>query len=683
VLASGSSPPLAKEVLPVPTREIYWNIAGELLLYLFMLAMLVAVAYGLYGKYRLWRLGRPENRTDHLWTRLVSVLTYGFGHGRILRESFPGLMHLFIFWGFFVLFIGTLIVAAQADFELEILYNTFYLWFSLILDIFGLVAIVGTLMALYRRYVLRPDYLDNRPDDAWALALILVVLLTGYFVEGLRIAATNPPWAGWSPVGLAFARLFEALGLEEPLLRAFHRFLWWGHMLIAFGLLALLPYTKLLHILTSPLNQFFRNLGHPGALTALDLYDEEAESFGVANIEDFTWKQLFDGDACTRCGRCQDNCPAYLSEKPLSPKALTQDLKDHLAAVGPSLLQARREGKDLLEVDRPSLVGEVVSEDALWSCTTCRSCEEQCPVFVEHVGKIVDMRRNLVLMESRFPSELTRVFKNMEVNGNPWGVGWADRADWAEGLEVPVLSDVGEAEYLYWVGCAGSLDDRNKKVSAAMVEILRRAGVDFAILGTEEKCCGDAARRSGNEYLFQMLAEENVNTLKEHGVKKIITACPHCFNTLKNEYPQFGGSFEVIHHTTFIADLIADGRLRPTKPLAQRVAYHDSCYLGRYNDIYEAPREVVRRAGGSLVEMDRSRYKSFCCGAGGGRMWMEETLGQKINELRTAEALAKEPEVICTACPFCLTMFDDGVKAHEAAERVRTLDLAEIVRDVL
>lgn len=648
--------------------------------------------YGFYRRYRLWRTGQPENRFDRVGERIKSVLVNGFAHARILREAYPGLMHFLIFWGFLVMFVGTLIIMAQADFGIPLVYGNFYLYFmALGLDMAGLAAVIGTVMALIRRYVVRPARLDNTADDALTLLWILVILVTGFILEGLRINATGDPWAIWSPVGYLTGL---SLGGPAPWQEAFHRVLWWVHLFLAMGLIAYLPFSKLSHIVLSPLNQYFRSFEPKGALVPLDLENEEVETFGVSKIEDFTWKHLFDTGACTRCGRCQDNCPVHLSEKPLSPKKLIQDLKAHLEERAPALVrqaatagqaEAAAAGETEQAIASRALIGEVVTEDEIWACTTCRSCQEQCPVFVEQIPKIVELRRNLVLSESRFPSEAQTAFRNMENNGNPWGLGWATRADWAADLEVKSLAEVeGEVEVLFWPGCAGAFDDRNRKVATAMVRLLNAAGVNFAILGTEEKCCGDSARRLGNEYLFQMLAQENIETLKQYRFGEIVTTCPHCFNTLKNEYPQFGGDFKVTHHSEYLWRLVRQGRLTPRRQLALLATYHDSCYLGRYNDIYRDPRQLLTAVPGlRLVEMDRHHDRSFCCGAGGGRMWLEEKLGKRINLMRTEQALAKNPQLIATACPFCLVMLGDGLKDKGIEEGVQVLDLAEVLEQAL
>ncbi|MEL7566589.1 MAG: heterodisulfide reductase-related iron-sulfur binding cluster [Dehalobacterium sp.] len=667
----------------VPTRELYWNIHGHGIMYLLFIVALGVFLYGFYQKVRLWRIGQKVKRYDQPVKRLMSVLVYGFGHKKIIREGYPGLMHLSLFWGFVVFIIGTIIVAAQADLGLHLLYGHFYLVLSLLLDLAGLAAIGGITMAMVRRYLLKSDRLDNKPDDAFSLVLILFILITGFLLEGLRITGTNDPWAIWTPVGKAVALLFTGVA-PESIISIFQVF-WWGHLVLAFVFIAYLPYGKLFHMLTSPLSQFFRNLDTHSSLTLIDFEDEENEHYGVDNIQGFTWKQLMDTDACTRCGRCQDHCPVYLTEKPLSPKALTQNLKRHLNKEGCKIIAAARNVNESSGVKEAAagtegtinLIGDVVEPDALWSCTTCRSCEEQCPVFVEHVDRNIEMRRYLTMMESDFPSELQAVFRNMENNGNPWGIGWANRADWAKGLGVPILAEGYEAEYLYWVGCAGAFDDRNKKVALSVVKLLQRAGIKFAILGTEEKCCGESARKLGNEYLYQIMARENVETLNNYGVKKIIASCPHCYNTLKNDYLQLGGNYQVMHHTQLLTQLIKEGKLKPSG-LNLTVTYHDSCYLGRYNSIYQEPREILQALPQvKLREMERNRTKSFCCGAGGGRMWMEEHLGSRINEKRVEDAIMTGAKAIVTACPFCLTMLDDGVKAKD--EVMQVLDLAEIL----
>lgn len=678
----------------LPTREILWNV-GDVRVAVYILAAIPVLifAYTLYERIRLWRLGGGEPRFDRLGTRVGSLITYALGHARILRDAYPGVMHLLIFWGFAVLFLGTATIVVQEDFVLPIwgttfFHGDFYLYYSLALDIFGLLAIFGVLMALLRRYIERPERLDNKADDAIVLLLLLVVLVTGFLVEGARLAAEMPPWRTWSPVGWTFATLvFNQASLQG--LRVTHQVLWWVHLALSFGFIGYITYSKLLHIISSAVSIFFRNLNPPAALRPIaDM--EEAETFGVSKLEDFTWVDLMQLDACTRCGRCQEQCPATFTDKPLNPKKVIQDLKAHMEEKAQGVVARMRtwgmeeESNSSTSSEAPPMIGETVLEDEIWSCTTCGACVEHCPVFIEPYPKLIDMRRYLTLMESRFPPEVQVAMRNMENNSNPWGIGSATRGDWAADLGVKALAEDPDVEYLFYVGCAGSFDDLNKRVSTALVKILQAAGVRFGILGVEEGCCGDSARRLGNEYLFQIMAQQNIEVMKGYNVKKIITLCPHGYNTLKNEYPQFGGDFEVYHYTEIVANLIAQRRMNFTKKLNLTVAYHDSCYLGRHNGIYNPPRQILRALPGvKVVEMKRSRNEGFCCGAGGGRMWMEEHLGTRINHARIEDVVACNPQLVGTACPFCYTMLVDGIKEKELEKKYRTSDIALLVLEAM
>ena len=657
-----------------PTRPLGMYASYNVVMWLLMLITFVYVGYSIYGKYKLWKIGVPEDRKDT--ASFARFVTSSFGHVRLLREAYPGIMHFLIFWGFVIFAIGTASIVLEEDLGIHVFYGSYYLGISFLMDIFGLLAIIGLCMALWRRYVTKPERLDNKPEDSISLVLILAILLTGFLLEGIRIAMIPDQWANWTPVGSAVSAVFA--GAAPDTLKIVHALFYWIHMLLTFGLIAYIPHSKMFHIITGSLNQYFAKDKAAQSLKPLDLENEDLEQFGVAEIQQFTWKQLMDGDACIRCGRCQDNCPAYLTGKSLSPKKFTQDLKNHLNVVGPLLLN-KKEGE---EISRP-IIPEAVQDEDIWSCVNCRSCEEQCPMFVEHVPKIVDLRRNQVMMESMFPQEAQTAFRGMENNGNPWNIGWKSRADWAEELEITQMGELEEGqtvEYLYWPGCAGAFDNRTKKVATAVVKLLKKAGVSFAILGLEEKCCGDSARRLGNEYLYQTLAQENVETMNGYGVKKIITSCPHCLNTLKNEYPQFGGNYEVIHHSQFLSGLVMQGKLKPQNTVSATCTYHDSCFLGRYNDIYEEPRTIVKAIPGlELIEMQRNRTKGFCCGAGGGRMWLDEHVGERININRTQQALDTGANMIVTACPFCLTMLEDGTKAKDVIDNVKTRDLAEVL----
>jgi len=730
--------------MALPTREIYWNIVGHLVLYLFVAAGAVAFVYGVWRHWRNWSIGKPEVRWDRPWERVKSLLSNTVLHASVLKEAYPGLMHASIFYGFAVLAFGTAVVMLQADLGIKTFFGSFYLWLSLALDVLGVVAVFGLLLAAFRRYVLRPKRLENTADDAVVLGGLLVILLTGFVLEGLRMAAAGDPWALWTPVGLVTANWLGAtLAPNGELLpaasgvaalQAWHRGLWWVHMVLGVGFVAYLPYSKLFHVLLAPANQFLRNLNPKGALAHVDL--ENTETFGASRLDEFSWKHLFDLDACTRCGRCQDQCPAFAAGKTLTPKGLVQNMRKALEKYGPVLAETKAKVRKKLleeaaaeagskpgdgagsrpgdgatakagaggrapsidpakeyeameeavaELELPSLIDDIVTEEALWSCTTCRSCEEQCPIFVEVIPKVVEMRRYLVLMESRMPTEAGRTLRSLQNNGNPWGLGRTARGDWMQKVPVRRLEEGEEVEYLYWVGCFGAFDDRSKAITEATVKVLTAARVDFGVIGEAETCCGDSARRLGNEYLYQTLAQENIETLKAYRFKRIVTACPHCLNVLKNEYPQLGGNFEVVHHSQLIAELITSGRLRLGRRLEgdeASVTFHDPCYLGRYNGEFDAPRRVLRALGGRVVEMPRHGATSFCCGAGGGRMWLEEEAAHKVNARRAEQALATKAGTVVTACPYCLQMFDDGLKAV-GEQRDITKDLAELVARAL
>ncbi|MCL5046646.1 MAG: (Fe-S)-binding protein [Actinobacteria bacterium] len=644
----------------VPTRSPM----GAVVFAVLVLAAVGLFANGVYSRYRLLRTGKPEDRFDRPWYRFSSALYYVLSQARLVREPFPGFIHFFIFWGFVILGFNTLNFVGEgfrSGYRLPFLPGAAFQVASLVWDVFAAVVTAAVLVALFRRYVLRPKRLTPNVDALIILLMISALMLTDFAANAVKLSLEpSAAVAGWLPVSSLLVPLFS--GMAEGARQAAHSTLWWVHVLVLLGFLVYIPHSKHLHLLACPFNEAFRSLGPRGVPAKIDFEDESIGSYGASKAQDLTWKQLLDLYACAECGRCQDSCPAHLSGKPLSPKKLIQDVKHRF-----------------MDAEPGPLVGGAVTEDEVWSCTTCYACQEACPNFVEHIGKTIEIRRNLVMMESRFPAEVKPVFKNLETNSNPWGIGWASRGDWASGLGVKKPSEAGEAGLLYFVGCAGAFDDRNKKVAAAVVKVLDVAGVEFAILGEEEKCCGDTARRTGNEYLFQGMVQENLERFKAYNVRKILTSCPHCYNALKNEYPQFGGRFEVVHHTEFIGELIAAGRLKPARGLGEAVTYHDSCYLARYNGVIDAPRAVLRAAGSRLVEMGRRGKNGFCCGAGGGRMWMEEKLGRRINEMRAGEALATGAEIIGTACPFCLTMMEDGLKAKDAVETVRAMDVAELV----
>jgi Fe-S oxidoreductase/nitrate reductase gamma subunit len=674
-----------------PHRESLWNIEFTWIFYTLATLTVLLILYAVYRHYRRWKVGQPANRCNQLSRRLLDffniALIDGIFHRKFfgadkkdwrLREFYPGLIHFLIFSGFIVLFLATALEFINHYF-VHFLEGNVYLAYSVLADIFGIFVIIGVILALVRRYGQKPQRLDNRRDDLIALLLILGVVISGFVLEGFRLAATelqdNPGWAVWSPGGYVFALLFE--GASQETLLGWHAGIWWLHVTVTLGFFIYVPLinSKLFHILWDPVNIFFRNLGSRGALTPIDF--ENTELFGVSKVEEFNWKQLLDLDACTRCGRCQDACPAYFSGKNLNPKQVIQDLKDHFYAIYPGFLSLKA------AESRQEMIGEVITEEVIWDCTTCRACQQACPVYIEHIDKIVDMRRNLAMEKSQFPEAAQEALKSLGTRGHPYRGTVATRTTWCEDLDIKVLSNDSGVEYLYWVGCSAALDDRNIKVARATARILQAAGVSFGILGAEETCCGDPARRLGDEYLFQTLCQQNIEILKGYNIRKILTTCPHCFNSLKHEYPQFGGSFEVMHHSQLVAQLIRSGKLKLKAGSYGKAAYHDSCYLGRYNDIYDEPREILQALCGNTMELPRHKTNSFCCGGGGGHMWMEEEPDKRVNTRRIEEVIEAGVACLASACPYCLTMFDDAIKAKGVEESLKSLDISELVAEAL
>ncbi len=674
-------------------REIFWNISfGPLILYPLGVAALGIFIYAIYRRCRLWAVGKPDKRWDNLGKRIgnfiVTGIVDGIFHRRFFREPYPGIVHFLIFVGAGVLLIGTALDVID-HYVFHFIYGNVYLGLGLALDIGGVLMLVGAIMAVVRRYIQKPERLNTVLDNAVVLGLIFAVVITGFFIEGFRmLTATpeglsqpefyiHPEWSTWSFVGYSVASLFA--GLSESTRLAWYVGLWWFHAVLALGAIfyVCLSFDKLTHIIVSPVNVFFMSSRPKGALAPINI--DEAETFGVSKIEDFTWKQLLDLDACTDCGRCQDRCPAYLTGKPLSPRKVIQDLKAHLLDRSSALLST----KTATPADGggvKALIGEVILEDELWSCTTCRACQEICPVFVEHIDKLVDLRRNLVLEQAKVPETGEAALRCIETRGHSCRGTTLTRTDWTSGLDIKLLSEDSNVDLVYYVGCAAALEDRSMKIAVSMGKILKAAGVSFAILGHEETCCGEPARRLGNEYLFQMQAAKNIEFFKNYNVKKIVTTCPHCFNTIKNEYPQFGGEFEVVHHTQFIAELLKQGKIKPNSMIDGNLTYHDSCYLGRHNNVYEAPRQVLTSiSSAKLQEMKRIRRNGFCCGAGGGRYWMEERIGKRISEERIEEVIQAKADIVATACPYCLQMFEDAIKAKAAEESLKALDIAELL----
>ena len=609
------------------------------------------------------KLGKPAERTDDVPRRVRNEAEIVLGQRKLLQRLGPGLMHAAIFWGFIVLF-PTIVIAmiGAVDRDATFPWLGHQGWFALMVDVFATLVLAGVIAAVYIRKVQRPRRFEGSHlgEADLILAMIAGIVSTLLLWHASRIALGLNEWpASWSPVSNALSNLFGDGTVTKVLERVFV----WAHVLIILSFLAYLPHSKHLHIVTAAFNVYFGRTAPPGRIEPLDFeVPDEEMRFGAGTVQDLTWKQMMDSFSCTECGRCQDVCPAWNTGKLLSPKLVIMGIRDQVFADGPKLL------RDLAGAEAAPLVPNAVPEEMVWDCVTCGACVHECPVSIEHIDHIVDLRRHLVMVESSFPAAAEPMLRDVERSSNPWGRAQTERADWAEPLGVRVLRPGEPApEVLYWVGCAASFDERARASAESTARLLQAAGVDFAILGPRESCTGDPARRMGNEYLYQAQAEQNVETLNEAGVTKIVASCPHCFNTLANEYPDFGGRYEVVHHSELLAGLVREGRLQPSND-ERSITYHDSCYLARHNDVLEGPRELVA-AVGAPIEMERSGKRTFCCGAGGAHMWMEER-GRHINNERVREAAETGADTLAVACPFCTVMLDDGVRERGADMRV-------------
>jgi Fe-S oxidoreductase len=682
---------LSGEHVPEVGRVVFGNIPTPLKAVFYVAtSVALAVCFYLFAlRAKNWERGQSEDRTGLLGQRLRR-LESGLRMKTLLRDRQAGLMHSMVYYGFIVLFLGTVTLEIDhlAPTGLKFLEGNVYLGYSFILEVAGLVFLGGLVWAMARRYVQRPWRLRSKTkaEDAWILTMLAFIGVSGFLTEAARIAVDGrPDFEMWSFVGYPLSGLFAAGSAAD-----WHQVFWTAHAAAFVAFLVMLPTTKLRHMVTSPANMFLSPNDRPkGAMKPIaNLMEvDDIDVIGASVIGEFTWKQLLDTDACTVCGRCTSVCPANITGKPLDPREMVLKTGEVMAASGRPVVSPPVGLAPGIVIEGDSVFPRVTAEE-VWSCTTCKACDEICPVDIEILDKILDMRRYLSLMESNFPSELGKAYMAMENQGNPWGLGQQSRADWTKKLDfdVPILGENGvvSADYLWYVGCAGSFDDRNQNVTVSLAKLLHEAGIDFAILGPRESCNGDPARRSGNEYLWQQLALQNIETFGDLGVKKVITQCPHCFNTLANEYPQMGGDYEVVHHTQILAELLAQKRVSPVAGTGggKTVTYHDPCYLGRHNDIYLAPREVVAASGDiEMVEMRRHGTRGLCCGAGGARFWLEEHTGKKVNIERAEEALATGATEIAVSCPYCFVMIDDGVKELGRGDDVRVRDLAQLLTD--
>jgi Fe-S oxidoreductase len=703
------------------------NWIGTALFVLLFISALVLFGIRVGELITLLTKARREDRTDHIDDRIGEFFLVVLGQSGVLRDPIPGIAHFFTFWGFIIIQFGLLnLILGAFNGSLPLLGDNHT--FAAVLDAFCVFVLIALIIFAIRRGIVRPKQLSSFLHGPWdgfiILGLIMAVVVTLGLVEAFTYAAYATTYGvnaannsgAWTPIGTWLYPLFSGNNANTDVV--WYRIFWWLHIGTVLGFLIYLPRSKHLHLMATPFNVFFRSYKPKGALPLLENL-EEREDYGVSKAEQFTWKQLLDGYACTECGRCNTVCPATNTGKPLFPKEIILGVKEALFVSSPEILGENSlysklgvagvradKTKDEKEAHHEPMVGGIITNDALWACTTCRACMEICPVSIEHVPKIVDMRRHLVMEESEFPGEVTSLFNNIERNANPWEISNDKRAEWAAELGVPLMAENPDADVLYWVGCMGSFDKRNQKVATAVAKVLLAAKVNFAILGPEESCTGDPARRIGNEYLWQMMAQQNIEVLDGYGFntanvhnghnghtpgngvagvatrqRTIITACPHCFNTIKNEYTQLGGNYEVVHHTVFIDKLLADEKITLPKGFDERkLTYHDPCYIGRYNDVYDEPRRVLTVLNSNgVTEMRRNKNKSFCCGGGGGRAWMEEKIGKRVNQTRVNEALETGADVLAAACPFCITMFDDGIKGVEAEDKMQIEDIAEIV----
>lgn len=674
-----------------PVSATYWGIPGYAIFW-----VLFVIAFGLFAQrfyflFRLMRLGKDENRFDRIGQRiktmLVEVVPQWCSLKSVTRNDLAGLGHALMFWGFSFFFISYIVFIGLAEgFGLApvLMGNTFETVYSSILDIAGVFVIIAIVWAAIRRYVVRPERLEISVEAGIIMIMVFSLMVLHFCIEGFGFAGFGVTH-DWPPVGAAFARFLSGTGISKSTLIGIYQGVWWLHYALILGFMVYIPRSKHLHVLASGVNILFKPLGPKVVLEPIPLEALEAPegsvSFGVSKIQDFTWKDLLDLYACAVCGRCHVNCPAQLSGKSLSPKEVIHNLKEHLLEEGPGLLAGKAEASS--ESPAKTMIGDVVTEEEIWACTTCGACQEVCPVNIEHIRKIIKLRQNLVLVQNKMPESAQLMLRNMQTRGNPWAGAQSLRlrGDWTNDMGLKILGECENVNTLFWVGCTGALIERNVEATLSLTRVLKAAGVDFGVLSDAENCCGDPARRAGYEFQFQIMAEENIEVFKSYNIKEIITTCPHCYNTIKNEYPMYGGDFKVVHYTELLADLISRGKLKLTNELNSILTYHDPCYLSRYNGVYVEPRRILQAIPkAKLEEMERSRNTTFCCGGGGGHMWIEEQHGTtKINHMRMEEVIKTGAETVVTSCPYCLQMLEEGIEQKGIKDSLKARDLIELV----
>jgi Fe-S oxidoreductase/nitrate reductase gamma subunit len=685
------------------TREIYWNVSHVWVMYLLFAVALAVFGFGTYRRVRSWREGKADTERLSDWgARLKLTVVELLFQKRVRGSLVPGLFHSLVFYSFVVLTVTTAVVFLDADFHVHLFHGWLYVILTVGAELGGLLVLVGASMALWRRVVTRPNTLESCAADWIALSFLGVLALSGFLIEALRIATIGDPWAWLSPVGYALSFLF--VGLSPDTNAIVHKVLWWGHTVVAMGWIATMPYTKFFHLVALPTNVFLSKLNPRGELARVDMealmeaedFDEDTFIVGVAKASDFTWKQRLDFDACVACGRCEEVCPATLTGHPFSPKTLIQRSRDLVRGLIP--LKAAQatgtgtgagndgssKGKGEASVAQ-DIVGGALDENFIWYCRTCTACMEVCPAAIDHVDTLMEIRRNELLIQGRVPHEAARALRQLENTGNPFGPP-STRSEFVEQHQVPVIAEGGEVDVLFWIGCCTTFDPTKQKIASDLFKLLRRSGISFGVLGEDERCCGDPARLIGDERLFQDIAKRQVAALNARKFKVLLVNCPHCFNVLRNEYPQFGGRYNVAHHSQFLHEMIWSGTLKPVRGRQSRLVYHDPCYLGRYQKIYDAPRQVLKALPGrALLEMGSSfKEHSLCCGGGGGHYWMDlKAAKERINNLRVDQAQATGADTIVTSCPYCQQMLNDSVKLRDLDENLRVIDIATAVLETL